>query len=134
MKKKYMEPQMIVEDFSVSEMIAADCVIPESELKVVSQMSHDAGGGCDSGREPKYWVNGIVDGKHNGKGTVYAFFSDRYDNGTDLNHNGSFEAGEETFTAAYRSPGVCTYDPMEHGITFGYGYACNDDVSALQKS
>ena len=131
MKKTYMEPVMIVEDFSVSEMIAADCAIPEAELKVVSQMSHV---GCDNGREPKYWVDGIVDGKHNGKGTAYAFFSDRFLEGTDLNGNGYGDVGEETFTAAYRSPGVCTYDPMEHGITFGFGYTCNDDVSALQKS
>lgn len=131
MKKTYMEPVMIVEDFTVSEMIAADCAIPEAELKVVSQMSHV---GCDDGTEPKYWVDGIVGGKANGKGTAYAFFSDRFREGTDLNHNGYGDVGEETFTAAYRSPGVCTYDPMEHGITFGYGYVCNDDVSALQKS
>lgn len=131
MKKEYIEPTIVVEDFAVSEMIAADCAIPEKELLVVEQMSHK---GCDNGREPKYWVDGKVDGKHNGKGTAYAFFSDRFREGTDLNGNGYGDVGEETFTAAYRSPGVCAYDPTEHGVTFGYGYVCNDDVSALQKS
>ena len=140
MKKKYMEPQMVVEDFTVSEMIAADCVIPTGELKVVTQMSHDAGGGCDSGREPKYWVDGIVDGKHNGLGTVYAFLSDLYDwdkdgnDRIDINQDGQFNQNDACFTTQYQGPGVCRYDPIKEGDTFGYGYVCNDSTSALQKS
>ena len=131
MKKKYIEPQMIVEDFTVSEMVAADCVIPEAELKVVSQMSHN---GCDDGTEPKYWVNGEVWGKRNGKGDVYANFSDIY-NDYDLNPNNGLDPA---FTRVYanKSPGsgVCSFVPSEHGVTFGFGMTCNDDVSALQKS
>lgn len=35
MRKKYIEPEILVEDFSVSEMIAANCEVPVNELTVV---------------------------------------------------------------------------------------------------
>lgn len=128
MKKTYMEPQMIVEDFTVSEMIAADCVLPERELLIVEQMSHK---GCDDGTEPKYWVDGKVWGQHNGKGTAYAYFSDIFGGSKDVTGDG---VNDFVFTTSYQGPGVCEYDPIAKGQTFGYGYTCNDDVSALQKS
>ena len=140
MKKMYTEPQMIVEDFTVSEMVAADCVIPESELLVVSYMSHT---GCDRGDEidkgyrydtGKKDIFGNPIYADTGKAEVYANFSDRY-NDYDLDPNNGLDPA---FTRAYalksKDKGVCSFIPTEHGVTFGFGLVCNDDTSAIQKS
>ena len=44
MRKQYIEPELLVEDFTVSEMIAANCELLVNELTVVQQMSHT---GCE---------------------------------------------------------------------------------------
>ena len=126
---------MIVEDFTVSEMVAADCVLLLSEVTVTTQIGLPK---CDSGHEGKYYKDGkdhFYDypgwEKQNDKGHLYALFSDLFEGNHDVTGDG---VNDFVFTTAHQGPGVCEYDPIADNKTFGYVYTCNDDTSAIQKS
>lgn len=101
MKKTYMEPQMIVEDFTVSEMIAKSCRAPSGEIGLIQQMTQFQPT-CPSGAEPG-WSKEM--------GTAYADLCDLYEGMYDVDHNpntgtgttGSapYRGGEHCFTEAY---------------------------------
>ncbi len=121
MRKQYIEPELLVEDFTVSEMIAANCELLVNELTVVQQMSHT---GCEG-----YYDDWQVT-------DAYAKLSDYYDGEKDVDGNGTPDA---CFTSAYadRSPGsdICSFVPYEHGINFGGSvWDCTGDSSLIQNS
>ena len=121
MKKKYVEPVLLAEDFTVSEMVAANCELQESDITVVQQMSHT---GCAGYYED--WR--VTD--------AYGKFSDLYDGDKDVDGNGTPDA---CFTAAYAgiSPGsdICSFRPFDQGINFGLGiWDCSGDSSLVQNS
>lgn len=121
MKKIYIEPELRAEDFTVSEMIAANCEIVESDITVVQYMSHT---GCKA----DYGDWEVTD--------AYARFSDMYDGSKDLDFNGT---NDFCFTKAYanKSPGenICSFQPFEEGIFFGHGvWDCSGDSSLVQNS
>lgn len=55
MKKEYKEPVMVVEDFTVSEMVAGNCAIDVNKLHFCSEA--DTTSGCENGLEP--WLDAI---------------------------------------------------------------------------
>lgn len=120
-KRKYVEPVLLAEDFTVSEMVAANCELQESDITVVQQMSHT---GC-AGTYDDTWLD-----------VAYGRFSDLYEGNRDVDGNGTLDA---CFTAAYAgiSPGsdVCSFRPFDQGIYFGLGiWSCSGDSSLVQNS
>ena len=126
MKKTYMEPQMIVEDFTVSEMIAANCNVTEHDITLVQQM------GCYAGTEP------VFDTYE--KKQAYVLFSDLYEGKINYNGDEWITPDDSCFTQEYRNKSgggtICCFDPYGTDSTFGHnsGFECNEDSSILQNS
>ena len=141
MKKAYIEPVMIVEDFTVSEMVAANCGIIVNKLNVVTYTNNSMP--CDNGTED-YWSQQLP-GAPKGvtRGTVYANFTDLYDGTTDFIADNNSSDVDYLFTKAYHiksenSAEICSTDPLEFGVTFGnvgpLQHDCNSDTALLQNS
>lgn len=120
MKREYKEPMLLIEDFKMSEMIAKDCEVVSSEIKIVQQVSEDYPS-C-SASEGESW---------------YPNISDAFDGS--LNLDNDWSTTEYCFTGKYAgesagSHEICNFDPFEHGITFGGSLNCTPDQSVLIKS
>ena len=107
MKKRYVKPELMAEDFSVSEMVAANC-------------------GIAAGDE---W------GPNSSKGNAYAIFSDLYEGEKDVDGN-PLNGYEFCFTKAYADQSgtdyICSYIPAQK---FGNGFwDCTDDSTLIQNS
>ena len=130
MKKKYVEPVMVVEDFTVSEMVAANCKYTPENIGLVQQMSKFQPA-CGSGYYPD----------DPQKGQDYMMFSELFNAEYDLDGN-PMNGPENVFTSAFHEwandpkntsegnvASNCSFDPFEKGITFGHNtaYVCLDD-------
>lgn len=130
MKKKYVEPQMIVEDFKISEMVARNCTLTPEDVNVVSQMS-TATPPCKGLQEfigtDKYDIYFQLDNAYDGE-----FDLDADGHGTFF--DGTYDADDYAFTDAYKKASnkstICNTDPFEHGgfsETFPIGSCVGDD-------
>ena len=138
MKKTYIEPMMIVEDFEINDSIAAEnCKYTPTNIGLVQQMTGD----------PKY--KACAEGDDGDFPLDYSEFSNLYESQYDVNGNQSLNYDDGCFTADYnsRNPGNCLIDPFKvEGLTFGYdnagsGAVCRQydagsggDTSLLQNS
>ena len=126
MKKKYVEPVMIVEDFTVSEMVAANCDVTETDIALVQQM------GCYAGTEPVF--------RTYEEKQAYVLFSDLYEGKINYNGDKWITPDDSCFTAEYRNKSdggtICCFDPYGENTTFGHnsGFECSSDSSVLQNS
>ena len=149
MKKKYMEPQMIVEDFTVSEMVAADCKLAQTQVTFVKQMNSIEGYACNTGNE-KYFK----DDPSGMRGAEYDKICGLFDGNFDMDHDGAIETSpfpnmgnntsDTVFTPGFRlhsgqnshvPESVCDIDGS--GLTFDTQIAdiqCTTDTSLLQNS
>ena len=149
MKKKYVEPKMIVEDFTVSEMVAADCKLSQTQITFVKQMNGIEGYACNNGKE-KYFK----DDPSGMRGSYYDNLCGLFDGNFDMDHDGAIETspfpnmGNKTsdmvFTPEFRKAsaghsGVArsTCDIDGSGMTFDnqiVAIQCTTDTSLLQNS
>lgn len=133
MKKKYIEPMMIVEDFTVSEMVAKNCKVIENDLKIVTQLS-GSNGPCDGYLEDPE------------KQQYYPLFSDLFGSDLDPNSDDSDTKDGITGNDFYFSPSVMD-NYKGHGSTdmctimtdalFNadfQGFTCTSDTTLLQNS
>lgn len=137
MKKKYMEPQMVVENFRVDEMIAANCILMESDVLIVQQVTDhwNYGKACAS------------DAHFTGaKAEAYTKLGNLFDDGFD--HDGKPETTNQyPFTSDYheysqtahiQSQSICNVDPFDadSSVTFGMGtgFECSADSSVIINS
>ena len=150
MKKTYIEPMMIVEDFTVSEMIAADCKLSETQVTFVKQMNGIEGYACNTGDEP-YFDGGAVKGQ---RSADYDTLCGLFDGNFDMDHDGAIETspfpnkGNNTsdmvFTPGFRAAAAgnskvpeSTCDIDGSGLTFDMQIVdiqCTTDTSLLQNS
>ena len=149
MKKKYVEPAMIVEDFTFSEMVAADCKLAETQVTFVKQMNSIEGYACNTGEEQYF-----KDDKSGIRGSSYDKLCGLFDGNFDMDHDDALETspfpgkGNNTsdmvFTPAFRKAaaghsGVAksTCDIDGSGLTFDaqiVDIQCTTDTSLLQNS
>ena len=119
---------MVVEDFTVSEMVAANCDVTETDIALVQQMS------CYVGTEP------VFDTYE--KKQAYVLFSDLYiGEKYDFSGDGKvIDAEDNCFTQAYHDASaganICVNWPYEKDVTFGHGtpFTCTGDSSLVQNS
>lgn len=136
MKKQYVEPKMIVEDFAVSEMVAANCTVTPVDITVVSEMS-SATPPCKGLQEyvgtPQYDVYFMLDDAYHGE-----FDADR--DGHHQSKDGTYDKDDVVFTSAYREASknsdICLTDPFEKGFTFVENFmdGCKSSDSPLINS
>lgn len=123
MKKEFKEPVLLVEDFTMSEMVARNCGITPGHITVVQQMSHK---GCYTGDEDKFTYE---------QQQIYSnSISELYEGRYDLDNNAL--TTENCFTKAYyeasgQTKGVCSTQPTQ---LFGHGIECTEDTTLLQNS
>lgn len=132
MKKKYIEPIMVVEDFTVSEMIAATCQADVTLVNFSSQMSEPGNPftcTMPDWTEKEAWevqslVNNMYEspgiGDRDGNGLVDTFFTNAYHS-----HSSNSE--------------ICTFDPIAAGHNFdvaetGSSFICSSDSTVLVNS
>ena len=144
MKKVYTEPQMIVEDFTVSEMIAADCKLAETQVTFVMQMN-GYGKICSDGTESYF-----TDDPTGMRGAAYATLTGVYYGNFDTDHDGTIEGGGDgvhptsdlTFNPAWRQKVIeesgvdsaCHVDGSKLTFDDAAGIQCTTDTSLLQNS
>ncbi len=138
MKKTYAEPRMIVEDFSLSDAIAAkSCKYTENTILLTTQMA----------MHPEYGQCAKINEMTGQEALDYQNFSQLYDGSFDVNNNSTWgDKGDLMFTALYRAsnPGNCLVDPFKQNVVFGQnnaGSPClqpdwesGNDTSLLQNS
>lgn len=149
MKKTYIEPMMIVEDFTVSEMVAADCKLSTTQITFVKQMNSIKGYACNTGNE-KYFK----DDTSGVRGSHYDTLCGLFDGNFDMDHDGVIETspfpnmGNDTsdmvFTPKFRlaaagnskvPESTCDIDGSD--MTFDMQLVdiqCTTDTSLLQNS
>ena len=134
MKKKYVEPVIIVEDFTLSDAIAAkNCKYTPYSNILVQQMSK--------------FRPACADGNNDADTREFMEFSYLYSAEYDIDGDKNYyEESEKCFTTdfAQHSPGNCHMDPFVEEIAFGkdvagnpciqYGDPSSGDTSLLQNS
>ena len=145
MKKRYEKPEMMVEDFTVSEMVAADCKLVQTQVTFVYQMN-GYGKICSDGQED-YFKGGEL----GMRGAAYAELCSIYDGAYDMDRDNDVEYGDVrnngtsdmVFTPAWRSKvvSISKKDSACHvdgsGMTFDstiVDIQCTTDSSLLQNS
>lgn len=138
MKKKYVEPVMVVEDFTVSEMVAKNCGLIESELNITTQWSspEQSANPCHGGfSDPK---------KDQAYNAFSVLFDEDFDLGVDQNNDGD-KYNDTCFTqaiidrtknASHITHDICKYIPTEtfNATTASQGFSCSSDSQLLQNS
>ena len=140
---------MIVEDFSVSEMVAADCKLATTQITFVKQMNSIEGYACNTGGE-KYFTDDTT----GMRSAEYDKLCGLFDGNFDMDHDGAIETspfanmGNDTsdmvFTPGFRAASAdysgvseSTCDIDGSGLTFDNKIVeiqCTTDTSLLQKS
>ena len=112
MKKKYVEPMIVVEDFSLSDAIAIrNCKYTPNNIGLIQQMS----AAVDACRDPSNNQSANAD---------YSEFSNIYNGNYDLDQDGNFYELKDDmgFTKDYAKDNVgnCGVDPFEiENLSFG---------------
>lgn len=146
MKKKYMEPMMIVEDFTISDAIAAkSCKYTPHTIKLISYMTSfrpacaDVNWGDNQESRDYDLFSNLYDGEFNTDGDSkdgYPYFGNQGDK-DDMLFTSDFAAVTEGH--CYTDP----FDPKHAGLVFGQnisGDSCimdtgsSGDTSLLQNS
>ena len=136
MKKKYVEPVMVVEDFTVSEMVAKNCGLIENELKITVQWSVQGDNPCDG--------NFLPDAKKDQAYNAFSvLFDEDFDLGADQNGDGNLY-NDTCFTKAiiqrtqnisHIDHDICKYIPTEtFNSTVAGKFDCSSDSQLLQNS
>lgn len=136
MKKTYIEPMMIVEDFTVSEMVAKNCGLIENELKITVQWSVQGPNPCDG--------NFLPDAEKDQAYNAFSvLFDEDFDLGVDQNGDGD-KYNDTCFTQAiiertkdksHINHDICKYIPTEtFNSTVAHQFSCSDDSMLIQNS